>query len=49
MVRDGKIAPDNIHVAWTSLNMACGAVNFIGKFKKLKIMEIFHMKLLTVK
>ena len=28
------VAPDNIHVAWTSLNMACGAVNFLGKFKR---------------
>ena len=28
------VAPDNIHVAWTSLNMACGAVGFLGKFKR---------------
>ena len=28
------VAPDNIHVAWTSLNMACGAVDFLGKFKR---------------
>ena len=28
------VAPDNIHVAWTSLNMACGAINFLGKFKR---------------
>ena len=28
------VAPDNIHIAWTSLNMACGAINFIGKFKR---------------
>ena len=28
------IAPDNVHVAWTSLNMACGAVDFLGKFKR---------------
>ena len=28
------VAPDNVHVAWTSLNMACGAVNFLGKFKR---------------
>ena len=28
------IAPDNIHVAWTSLNMACGAINFLGKLQK---------------
>ena len=26
------VAPDMIHVAWTSLNIACGAVNFLGKF-----------------
>ena len=26
------VAPDMIHVAWTSLNMACGAVDFLGKF-----------------
>ena len=28
------VAPDNVHVAWTSLNLACGAVNFIGKFQR---------------
>ena len=28
------IAPDNEHVAWTSLNMACGAIDFLGKFKR---------------
>ena len=28
------VAPDNIHVAWTSLNKACGAINFLGKFKR---------------
>ena len=28
------VAPDNVHVAWTSLNMACGAINFLGKFEK---------------
>ena len=27
------VAPDNVHVAWTSLNMACGAINFFGKFE----------------
>ena len=26
------VAPDMIHVAWTSLNIACGAVDFLGKF-----------------
>ena len=30
------VAPDMIHVAWTSLNMACGAVNFLGKFVREK-------------
>ena len=28
------VAPDMIHVAWTSLNMACGAVDFLGKFER---------------
>ena len=28
------VAPDMIHVAWTSLSSACGAVNFLGKFEK---------------
>ena len=28
------VAPDNEHVAWTSLNIACGAINFLGKFKR---------------
>ena len=28
------VAPDNIHVAWTSLNSACGSVDFLGKFKR---------------
>ena len=28
------VAPDNVHVAWTSLNVACDAVNFLGKFKR---------------
>ena len=28
------VAPDNIHVAWTSLNTACGAVVFLGKFQR---------------
>ena len=28
------VAPDMIHVAWTSLNIACGAVNFLGKFER---------------
>ena len=28
------VAPDNVHVAWTSLNSACGAVNFLGKFSR---------------
>ena len=28
------VAPDNEHMAWTSLNQACGAVNFLGKFKR---------------
>ena len=30
------VAPDMIHVALTSLNMACGAVNFLGKFVREK-------------
>ena len=30
------VAPDNIHVAWTSLNIACGAVNFLGKFNRVE-------------
>ena len=28
------VAPDMAHVAWTSLNTACGAINFLGKFQR---------------
>lgn len=28
------VAPDNVHVAWTSLSKASGAINFFGKFKR---------------
>jgi len=42
------VAPDNIHVAWTSLNMACGAVNFLGKFKRTeKSYEIEESKIIS--
>ena len=42
------VAPDNIHVAWTSLNLACGAVNFIGKFeRKADSYEIIEPKIIS--
>ena len=42
------VAPDNIHVAWTSLNMACGAVDFLGKFKRTeKSYEIEESKIIS--
>ena len=39
------VAPDMIHVAWTSLNMACGALIFWANLKEKQI----HIKLLIVK
>ena len=42
------VSPDNIHVAWTSLNMACGAVNFLGKFnRKENSYEIVETKIIS--
>jgi hypothetical protein len=42
------VAPDNIHVAWTSLNMACGAVDFLGKFKRTEnTYEIEESKIIS--
>ena len=42
------VAPDNVHVAWTSLNMACGAVNFLGKFKRTEnSYEIIESKIIS--
>ena len=42
------VAPDNIHVAWTSLNFACGSVNFIGKFERQEdSYEIIEPKIIS--
>ena len=42
------VAPDNVHVAWTSLNMACGSINFLGKFKREKnSYEIIEPKIIS--
>ena len=42
------VAPDNVHVAWTSLNMACGAINFLGKFvRKENSYDIVESKIIS--
>ena len=42
------VAPDNIHVVWTSLNMACGAIVFLGKFSRTEnSYEIIESKIIS--
>jgi len=42
------VAPDMVHVAWTSLNAACGAVNFLGKFQRTEnSYEIVDCKIIS--
>ena len=42
------VAPDNKHVAWTSLNKACGAINFLGKFERREnYYEIVDSKIIS--
>ena len=42
------VAPDNIHVVWTSLNMACGAIVFLGKFSRTEnSYEIIESKMIS--
>ena len=42
------VAPDMVHVAWTSLNSACGAVNFLGKFQRTEnSYEIVDCKIIS--
>ena len=42
------VAPDMVHVAWTSLNAACGAVDFLGKFQRTEnSYEIVDCKIIS--